>query len=114
MLRQTRRLSRILPRLLTSFREDLLLVFFDALLLVGDVGEAPDGRSRAPQHHAELWLNPLLKSIFGPQFDLKKNIDAIAFVIIILSLLPMAIQALIEWRSKKKAAAALPVETKLQ
>ena len=63
---------------------------------------------------AELWLNPLLKSIFGPQFDLKKNIDALAFVIIILSLLPMAIQALIEWRSKKKAAAALPVETKLQ
>jgi len=56
-------------------------------------------------------LEPPLKAIFGAKFELKKNIDALAFVIIILSLMPMAIQGLIEWRTKKKARLPVPAET---
>ncbi len=55
-------------------------------------------------------LEQPLKSIFGANFELRKNIDALALVIIVLSLTPMVIQGLIEWRSKKKAAATLPVQ----
>jgi membrane-associated protein len=60
---------------------------------------------------AEDWLNPLLKSIFGQQFELRKNIDALALVIIGLSLAPMVVQGLIEWRAKKKLEPILPPET---
>jgi membrane-associated protein len=60
---------------------------------------------------AEDWLNPLLKSIFGPNFELRKNIDALALVIIVLSLMPMVAQGLIEWRAKKKLAAEAPTQT---
>jgi membrane-associated protein len=38
---------------------------------------------------AKDWLDPLLKSVFGPTFKLEKNIDILAGVIILLSLLPM-------------------------
>jgi membrane-associated protein len=44
---------------------------------------------------ATLWLDPLLKGIFGDGFKLEKNIDILALVIIALSVAPMAIHWLI-------------------
>ena len=55
---------------------------------------------------AKDWLEPILKSVFGPTFDLRKNMEALAVVIIVLSLTPMFVHYLIERRRKKKLAAA--------
>lgn len=58
---------------------------------------------------AKDWLEPILKSVFGPAFDLRKNMEALAVVIIVLSLTPMFVHYLIERRRKKKlAAVAMP------
>lgn len=57
---------------------------------------------------AKDWLEPMLRSVFGPTFDLRKNMEALAVVIIVLSLSPMVVHYLIE-RRKKKLAAAQPV-----
>lgn len=55
---------------------------------------------------AKDWLEPILKSVFGPTFDLRKNMEALAVVIIVLSLTPMFVHYLIERRRKKKLTAA--------
>jgi membrane-associated protein len=55
------------------------------------------------------WLDPLLKAIFGPQFRLEKNIDILAGVIIILSLAPMVVLKLVEWRARNAAEKKVPV-----
>lgn len=44
---------------------------------------------------ASLWLDPMLKSIFGQDFRLEKNIDILAAVIIVLSVTPMVIHWLV-------------------
>jgi membrane-associated protein len=54
---------------------------------------------------AKDWLEPVLKAVFGPTFDLRKNMEALAVVIIALSLTPMFVHYLIERRRKKKLAA---------
>ncbi len=53
-------------------------------------------------------LEPPLKRLFGPQFELKKKIDVLALVIIALSLTPMLAHYLLERRRKKKLAANPP------
>jgi len=48
-------------------------------------------------------LEPPLRALFGPEFQLSKKIDILALVIIVLSLLPMGIHYLIE-RKRHRAA----------
>ena len=62
-------------------------------------------------------LEPPLKAVFGPTFELNKKIDVLALVIIVLSVMPMAIHYLIERKRKKRgvltinATDAAPVGT---
>lgn len=56
---------------------------------------------------AKDWLDPLLKSLFGANFRLEKNIDILAGVIILLSLAPMVLMKFLEWRGKKSIAPTL-------
>ena len=49
-------------------------------------------------------LEPPLKAVFGPTFELNKKIDVLALVIIVLSVMPMAIHYLIERKRKKRGA----------
>jgi membrane-associated protein len=60
---------------------------------------------------AKDWLEPLLQKVFGPTFDLRKNMEALAVVIIVLSLTPMFVHYLIERRRKKKEAARIAATT---
>lgn len=59
----------------------------------------------------DVLQEPLRKLLGRPDFELRKNIDILAGVIIVLSLLPMVVHYFIERRRKKKAAAlaVLPV-----
>ena len=54
-------------------------------------------------YYAEVWLEPALQAVFGPEFKLAKRIDVLAAVIIALSLLPMVVHYFVERRRKKKA-----------
>ena len=47
-------------------------------------------------------LEPPLKKVFGDDFELKKKIDVLAAVIIVLSVLPMVVHYLLERRKKKR------------
>jgi membrane-associated protein len=55
---------------------------------------------------AQDWLEPALKAVFGPGFQLVKNIDILAGVIILLSLAPMVVLKLLQRRAKKQAERA--------
>ncbi len=59
---------------------------------------------------ASLWLDPLLKGIFGEQFKLEKNIDILAVVVILLSVAPMAVHWLVV-RGRAKPAPVAPEPT---
>lgn len=50
-----------------------------------------------------LWADALLRPIFGPQFRIEKNIDILAITIILLSVAPLAIKGIGEWRAKRLA-----------
>jgi membrane-associated protein len=54
-------------------------------------------------------LEPPLKAVFGPTFELNKKIDILALVIIVLSVLPMVVHYLLERRKKKREAALATV-----
>jgi membrane-associated protein len=56
-------------------------------------------------YYAVDFLEPPLKRVFGPDFELRKKVDVLALVIIALSLTPMAVHWLLD-RRKKRAAAA--------
>jgi membrane-associated protein len=60
---------------------------------------------------AQDWLEPALKAVFGPNFQLVRNIDILAGTIILLSLAPMVVLKALQWRAKRRAerdAAATP------
>lgn len=50
-----------------------------------------------------LWLDPLLKPIFGPDFQIAKHIDKVILVIVFLSVLPIFLKGGKEWQAKRKA-----------
>lgn len=56
----------------------------------------------------DLLEPPLRKLLNKPDFELRKNIDILAAVIIALSLMPMVIHYVIDRRRKKRAAVAVP------
>lgn len=64
-------------------------------------------------YFAKDWLEPPLKAVFGPEFELAKRIDVLALVIIALSVLPMVVHYFVERRRKKKALLAGAVEAVL-
>ena len=49
-------------------------------------------------------VDPVLQRIFGPAFTIKKNIDLLAIVVIIASVLPMVVKGVKSYRSRNKAA----------
>ena len=53
-----------------------------------------------------LWLDPLLKPIFGDDFQIAKQIDKVIIVVVGVSVLPIAYKAFKHWRAKRKAIAA--------
>jgi membrane-associated protein len=50
-----------------------------------------------------LWLDPLLKPIFGPDFRVAKQIDKVIIVIVLLSVLPIAYKGSKGWLAKRRA-----------
>jgi membrane-associated protein len=56
-----------------------------------------------------LWLDPLLKPIFGPDFQVAKQIDKVIIVVVLVSVLPIAWK----WWShrRKKATVQTPTHT---
>ena len=57
-----------------------------------------------------LWLDPLLKPIFGEEFQIAKHIDKVIIVVVGVSVLPIAIKGLKGYLAKRRAArAATPV-----
>ena len=57
-----------------------------------------------------LWADPLLKPIFGEDFQIAKNIDKVIIFVVGVSVLPIAIKGLKGYLAKRRAArAATPV-----
>lgn len=56
-----------------------------------------------------LWADALLRPVFGPEFQIEKKIDVLAGVIILLSVAPLALKGVGEWRAKRRAKLAAPV-----
>lgn len=50
-----------------------------------------------------LWLDPLLRPIFGPDFQVARQIDKVIIVIVLLSVLPIAYKASKGWLAKRRA-----------
>jgi membrane-associated protein len=50
-----------------------------------------------------LWLDPLLRPIFGPDFRVAKQIDKVIIVIVLLSVLPIAYKGGKGWMAKRRA-----------
>ena len=50
-----------------------------------------------------LWLDPILKPIFGEQFKVEKQIDKVVIVIVLLSVAPMAYKAGRSWLAGRRA-----------
>lgn len=56
-----------------------------------------------------LWVDPILKPIFGPDFQVAKQIDKVIFVVVMLSVLPLMWKAYKGWqKSRSNRAAVLP------
>ncbi len=53
-----------------------------------------------------LWLDPLLKPIFGEDFQIAKHIDKVIIVVVGISVLPIAIKGLKGYLAKRRAAQA--------
>ena len=51
-----------------------------------------------------LWLDPLLKPIFGDDFRIEKKIDKVIIVVIGISVLPIVIKAAKNWMARRKTA----------
>jgi membrane-associated protein len=48
-------------------------------------------------------LDPLLRQIFGPQFEIAKHVDKVVIIVVFLSILPILTKSFRHWRDKKKA-----------
>lgn len=55
-----------------------------------------------------LWADALLRPIFGPTFRIEKNIDILAGLIILASIMPIIVKGLTEWRSSRRAKLPTP------
>ena len=53
-----------------------------------------------------LWVDPLLKPIFGPNFQVAKQIDKVIIVVVLVSVLPILYKGLRGWLAKRRAARA--------
>jgi len=51
-----------------------------------------------------LWLDPLLKPIFGPDFQIAKHIDKVIIVVVGISVLPIAYKGFKGYLAKRRAA----------
>lgn len=59
-------------------------------------------------YYATDWLETLIERVSGRKVEMRKNIDILAGVIIVLSLMPMVIHYLLERRKRAIARAVLP------
>lgn len=55
-----------------------------------------------------LWADAALRPVFGPQFRIEKNIDILAIVVIALSVAPLVVKGVKEWRAKRTGPPAPP------
>ena len=46
-------------------------------------------------------LDPLLRQVFGPQFEIAKHVDKVVIVVVFLSILPLIIKGFRHWREKR-------------
>jgi membrane-associated protein len=53
-----------------------------------------------------LWVDPLLKPIFGPDFQVARQIDKVIVVVVGVSVLPIAYKTFKHWRAKRRASGA--------
>ncbi len=51
-----------------------------------------------------LWLDPLLKPVFGPDFQVARQIDKVIVVIVLLSVLPIGYKAGKGWLARRRHA----------
>ena len=51
-----------------------------------------------------LWVDPLLRPIFGPDFQVARQIDKVIVVVVGVSVLPIAYKAVKHWREKRRTA----------
>jgi membrane-associated protein len=51
-----------------------------------------------------LWVDPLLKPIFGPEFQIAKNIDKVIIVVVFGSILPIVFKAAKGYLAKRRTA----------
>jgi membrane-associated protein len=51
-----------------------------------------------------LWVDPLLKPIFGPNFQVARQIDKVIIVVVLVSVLPILYKGLRGWLAKRRAA----------
>jgi membrane-associated protein len=49
-------------------------------------------------------LDPLLRQIFGPQFEIAKHVDKVVLVVVFLSILPLLTKGFKHWRESRKTA----------
>lgn len=49
-------------------------------------------------------LDPLLRQIFGPQFEIAKHVDKVVLVVVFLSILPLLTKGFKHWRESRKVA----------
>lgn len=58
-----------------------------------------------------VWLDPLLKPVFGPNFQVAKQIDKVIVVVIFMSVSPIIINAAKGWLAKRKQEDRTPAPT---
>jgi membrane-associated protein len=51
-----------------------------------------------------LWVDPLLKPVFGPEFQIAKHIDKVIVVVVLVSVIPIAVKAGKGYLAKRRAA----------
>lgn len=51
-----------------------------------------------------LWLDPLLRPVFGPEFQIAKHIDKVIVVVVLVSVIPIGIKAGKGYLAKRRAA----------
>jgi len=51
-------------------------------------------------------LDPLLRQVFGEQFEIAKHVDKVVIVVVFLSILPLMIKGFKHWRSTRVKAAS--------
>ena len=57
-----------------------------------------------------LWADAALRPILGPTFRIEKNIDLLVLFIVAVSVAPLAVKGVKQWRAKRKSSPRTPAE----